>query len=76
MIFVVAMLFTLFVIIRTKIIGHYVLLIARYSLLIARNTSKTIPDALGNFYLSNICIACTNENTETLINLIILRHCY
>ena len=33
------MLFTLFMIVRTKIIGHYSLLITRYSLLITRNTN-------------------------------------
>ena len=33
------MLFTLFMIVRTKIIGHYSLLITRYSLLTTRNTN-------------------------------------
>ena len=39
MISVLAMLFTLFTIVRTKIIGHYSLLITRYSLPITRNTN-------------------------------------
>ena len=66
----------IYIVYNRKNENYWSLLITRYSLLITRNTSKTISDALGSFYLSHICIACTSENTETLINLIILRHCY
>ena len=68
----------IYIVYNRKNENHWSLLITHHSLLISNCSeyNQMIPDALGNFYLSDICIACTSENTETLINLIILRHCY
>ena len=63
------MLFSLFMIVRTKIIGHYSLLITRYSLLITRNTNTPLRLRMSSF---DYCIVLISFLYVCMVNTIYL----